>query len=503
VIVERFVAAALRGKEAGLDAIEIHGASGYLLNAFMSPYTNHRDDEYGGILANRMRFPLQVVQAVRTAIGDEMPLLYRMSGHDYVDGGITEADSIPFAKELESAGVDLIDVSAGTYESITATQPPMEAPPGGLVELAAAIKSAVTIPVSTAGKLGALDVAEAALSAGKVDFVSIARGLHADPELVLKAQHGRLTEARLCIACAECVAFLNMGRPAYCAINPASIRETELAPAPASSPKNVAVVGGGPAGLEAARSARLCGHSVTLYEASSTLGGQARYGALARGRQDFAEPVRYLAREMDRLGVAIQLNTRVDPDFLEQVNADVIVVATGARPASSPIPGSRRAHVESATAYLSRAVDDVPATPGELAIVVGANWVGCHAADLLTTQGYSVTVIDTHESLGYDVGIQQGMVLRDRVANSCTIRLRTSVEEIAADTVTVWDSESGRRSEIPAVRVVIAARMEPARSLADQIRGRTGAQVHLIGDAVEPRKLADALLEGARLGQTL
>jgi NADPH-dependent 2,4-dienoyl-CoA reductase/sulfur reductase-like enzyme len=135
--------------------------------------------------------------------------------------------------------------------------------------------------------------------------------------------------------------------------------------------------------------------------------------------------------------------------------------------------------------------------------VVGANWVGCHAADLLTTQGYSVTVIDTHESLGYDVGIQQGMVLRDRVANSCTIRLRTSVEEIAADTVTVWDSESGRRSEIPAVRVVIAARMEPARSLADQIRGRTGAQVHLIGDAVEPRKLADALLEGARLGQTL
>ena len=159
-IVQKFAAAALRGQRAGLDAIEIHGASGYLLNAFMSPYTNLRDDEYGGSLTNRMRFPLEVVRAVRTAIGDGMPLLYRMSGHDYVDGGLTEADSVPFAQELERSGVDLIDVSAGTYESITVTQPPMEAAPGALVDLAAAIKSAVTIPVATAGKLGALDVAE-------------------------------------------------------------------------------------------------------------------------------------------------------------------------------------------------------------------------------------------------------------------------------------------------------------------------------------------------------
>ena len=502
-IVQRFVAAALRGKKAGLDAVEIHGASGYLLNAFMSPYTNQRDDEYGGSLANRMRFPLEVVRAVRAAIGEDLPLLYRMSGHDYVDGGLTEIDTVPFAKELERAGVDLIDVSAGTYESITATQPPMEAAPGGLLDLAALIKSAVTIPVATAGKLGALDVAEKAVAAGKVDFVSIARGLHADPELLLKAQQGRLHEARRCIACAECVAFLNMDEPAYCAINPASVRELELASSPTTTPKRVSVIGGGPAGLEAARAARLRGHAVTVYEATSALGGQARQGSVARGRQDFAEPVRFLAREMDRLGIPVHLGIEVDVDVVEALDADVVVVATGARPTSPPIPGRNRAHVEFATTYLTRIPADAPPVAPRPAVVIGANWIGCHAADVLTAQGYPVTVVDAHDSLGYDMGIQQGMVLRDRVAETCAIRLRTSVEEINADWVTMWDSVSGETSEVPATRVVIASRMESVRSLADVIRGRVAGQVHIIGDALEPRKLADALLEGARLGGSL
>jgi 2,4-dienoyl-CoA reductase-like NADH-dependent reductase (Old Yellow Enzyme family)/thioredoxin reductase len=502
-IVERFVSAALRGKYAGLDAIEIHGASGYLLNAFMSPYTNQRDDEYGGSLANRMRFPLKVVTAVRAAIGNEMPLLYRLSGHDFVDGGLTESDSVPLAVELERAGVDLIDVSAGTYESITQTQPPMEAPAGGLVDLAAVIKRAVTVPVATAGKLVSLDVAEAAVAAGKIDFVTIGRGLHADPDLLAKAQRGRLDEVRRCIACAECVAFLNMDKPAYCAVNPASVRELELTTAPAASPKTVAIVGGGPAGLEAARGSALRGHAVTIYERSSSLGGQVRCGSIVAGRADFAEPVRFLEREMKRLGVAIHLGVDVDVDFINRLTADVIIVATGSQPSHPPIPGDDLPHVQTAIDYFEGNATDRGPDAREPAVVIGGSWIGCHAADLLTEQGYAVTVVDTSDALGSDMGAQQGMVLRDRVACNCSVKLNTAVIHIAPDRVTVWDSVSDHTYDITATRVLIAARMQPRRLLADAITGRVRAQVHSIGDAAEPRKLADALLDGARIAHLI
>jgi 2,4-dienoyl-CoA reductase-like NADH-dependent reductase (Old Yellow Enzyme family)/thioredoxin reductase len=508
-IVERFAAAARRGKQGGLDAVEIHGASGYLLNAFMSPYTNLRQDDYGGSLENRMRFPLEVVAAVRDAIGDEMPLLYRMSGDDYVPNGLTVAETAPFAAALERAGVDLVDVSAGTYESITATQPPMEAAAGGLVELAAAIKAAVSIPISTAGKLGDLEVAEAALRAGKTDFVTIGRGLHADPELLHKTRTGRAGEIRRCIACAECVAFLGQDIPAYCAVNPATIREAEFAGAPATATtRTVVVVGAGPAGLEAARTTRLQGHDVVVYERSDSIGGQVRYGQLVDGRADFGEPVRYLARELERLGVPIRLGTEVDAELIGALGPDVLVVATGAHPTASAIPGADLPQVQDAFDLLA----DVSAGRAPLAVeedrravVVGGSWTGCHVAGLLLELGWTITIVEGRDSLGYDMGDQQGMVLRQRVLEhpQAQVLLRTTVERITPRDVVVWDSATNTTSLVGAARVVLVTRLEPERGLADAFVGRPSMETHVVGDAAQPRKLSDALLEGARAGLAL
>jgi 2,4-dienoyl-CoA reductase-like NADH-dependent reductase (Old Yellow Enzyme family)/ribulose 1,5-bisphosphate synthetase/thiazole synthase len=517
-IVERFAAAAGRAQAAGVDAIEIHGASGYLINAFTSPYTNLRDDDYGGTTEKRRRFALEVVAAVKRAVGADMPLLYRMSADDFVPGGITTAESGPLAAELERAGVQLVDVSAGTYESILITQPPMESDPGQLLSLAAAIKRHVTIPVATAGKLVHLEVAERALAAGEVDFVTIGRGLHADPELLTKARSGRVDEIRRCIACAECVAFLGQHQPAYCAINPTTIRERVLRPRRAAIRKRVLVVGGGPAGLEAARAATLRGHSVRLFERSETLGGQARFGALSSGRQDFAEPIHFLERELERLGVRVSRGVDVDAATVEQVSPDVAILATGAAVVTPPVPGRELPHVIDASAYL--ASEEAARRDHELAgqhdallgaqsvAVVGGDWVGCHVASLLLERGLRVSIIETQDRLAHDMGEQPGAVLRERVVNhpgTAGVYLETTVEKIAPGQISLWHAPAGRAATIAADAVVLGQQRQPNQELAAALAESFGVRVPIrqIGDCVNPRKLQDALLEGATVAASL
>jgi 2,4-dienoyl-CoA reductase-like NADH-dependent reductase (Old Yellow Enzyme family) len=517
-IIERFAAAAARARTAGVDAIEIHGASGYLLNAFTSPYTNLRDDEYGGSPENRMRFPLEVVGAVRDVIGPDMPLIYRLSADDFVPGGITSAESGPLAAELERAGVDLIDVSAGTYESILATQPPMESEPGTLLPLAAKIKEHVSIPIATAGKLVHLEIAEQALVSGQLDFVTIGRGLHADPELLTKARSGRQDEIRRCIACAECVAFLGRGEPAYCAINPATVRERSLRTRRARIPKRVLVVGAGPAGLEAARGASLRGHSVTVFERAEQMGGQVRFGSIAAGRRDFGEPVRFLKSELSRLGVRASCGVEVDADIVAQVAPDAVIVAVGAASTPPPIPAHGAGQVLSSSDYLAleeRARRD-SVQPGRLdalaqatsVVVLGGNWVGCHVASLLLDRGHRVSIVEARDALAYDMGDQQGAVLRDRLVNQPGwdgAHLGCTVESIASDQVTIWRSEPSVPDEIAADAIVVVARRAPNQELAIAISRRCEASVEVfeIGDGLSPRKLQDALLDAATVAASL
>jgi 2,4-dienoyl-CoA reductase-like NADH-dependent reductase (Old Yellow Enzyme family) len=515
-IVQRFAAAAMRVQQAGLDAVEIHGASGYLLNSFTSAYTNLRDDEYGGSAERRRRFPLEVVNAVRAAIGPEMPLLYRMSADDCVPGGITPVESGPLAGALEAAGVDLIDVSAGTYESILSTQPPMEAAAGGLIGTAAEIKRHVTIPVATAGKLAHLELAERALAENAIDFVTIGRGLHADPQLLTKTRAGRAAEVRPCIGCAECVAFLGVG-PAYCAVNPFTARERSLTLEPAARPRRVVVVGGGPAGLEAARTAALRGHSVTVLERQRRLGGQVTLGALVAGRHPFAEPVEFLGRELERLGVSVRLGVALDPSQIAELEPDVVVVATGvdwSPPASVP---SDTVAVVAANEYLAAEAQAAESGDGSTppilagvpsAVVRGGDWIGCHVACLLLERGIRVSVVEPGLKLASDMGGQQGEVLRGRVTDhelSRGVQLGCTVERVGDHEVQIWDSGSGETSMIAADLVIEVTRRQPRQALAAQLRRQPEIrfEVRAIGDCVAPAKLQDALLAGATIGAGL
>jgi 2,4-dienoyl-CoA reductase-like NADH-dependent reductase (Old Yellow Enzyme family)/thioredoxin reductase len=516
-IVERFARAARRAIEAGLDAVEIHGASGYLLNAFMSPYTNLRTDEYGGSQANRMRFPLEVVRAVVAAVGTDTPLLYRLSADDFYPGGVTVQDTAPLALALEQAGVDLIDVSAGTYESILATQPPMEAPAGSLVALAAQIKQRVSIPVATAGKLGDLEVAEEAVSSGAVDFVTIGRGLHADPELLIKARSGRLDEIRACIACAECVGYLSRDQPAFCAVNPMTLREAALRPLRASIRKRVLVVGGGPAGLEAARTASMCGHSVRVFEQAAQLGGQARYGALADGRAAFAAPVRFLERELRRLGVAVTRELHADAEMIAHIAADVTIIAVGATPTLPAIPGDDLVHVTNSTEYLAveasarettAPLGDGPISRAEQVVVVGGSWTGCHVAALLLGRGLRVVIVETRGALAYDMGEQPGAVLRKRVLEHPGVEgvhLGATVERITPYHVVVWESRAGSSRHVTADAVVLVAGRQANHELVARVGEITGTTraIVTVGDCASPRKLQDALRDGALAGTAL
>jgi len=265
-LVKKFVEGARRAKMAGFDAVEIHGAHGYLINSFMSPYTNKRIDKYGGSFEGRMRFPLEIIEGIRKVVGEDFPIIFRLSGDEFVDGGLTIEDTKKIAKVLEDTSVNAIDVSAGIYESIDMLIQPMYYERGCIVYLAEKIKKSVNIPVITVGRINDPILAEKVLQEGKADFVAIGRGLIADPEFAKKTREGRLNEIRKCIACNYCISRILGRRRLACTVNPEVGKEREYKIRRVEKPKKVLVVGGGPAGMEAARIAALRGHKVTLCE---------------------------------------------------------------------------------------------------------------------------------------------------------------------------------------------------------------------------------------------
>jgi len=336
-VVSNYADAAGRAREAGYDGVEVAAIWGLLVASFMSPLYNQRSDEYGGSVENRLRFPLEIIEAIRASVGPDFTLGIKIDGDEYVDGGITLDDMKEIATILEASGkLDYINVGAGAILAMHI--PPMFFPLGPFVYLAAGIKEVIDLPVFAGGRINDPAVAERILKDNQADMTAMTRPLIADPELPNKAKAGQDNLIRKCIACNDAcwMPLWQAATPITCVINPEAGREGTFAITPAAAEKKVMVVGGGAAGLEAARVAALRGHKVSLYEKADELGGQLNIAAKAPGRVDFAELARYYTYQMKALNVEINLKTTVTREMIKEKDYDAVVIATGSLPAISP-----------------------------------------------------------------------------------------------------------------------------------------------------------------------
>jgi len=500
-IIGDFASAAERARSAGLDVIEIHGGHGYLVNQFVSPYSNKRSDEYGGSTANRERFAVELISAVRGAVGDDFPLMYRISADELVDGGLTIEDSMPFARRLEEAGINLIDVSAGRDTSGFMNVPPMDVPLGPYVPYAEAIRQEISIPVSVVCRIVDPQQAEEILANQQADFITMARALHADPFLPEKARKGQEEDIFACVGCLEgCCDHLNIELPIECTVNPRTGRENFYTLKKATGKKRIIVVGGGPAGMEAARVCSLRGHEVVLYEKEGELGGQLRFLSRLPYNDDFGEIIRYLSLQLKKQKVRIELAQAATISLIREQAPDVVIVAAGADPFLPDIPGSSEQNVATYLHVINRT-----SFSEKRAAIIGGDVKGCQVSEYLSERAVEVALIEPKETLAMDGGSRHKMFTVRRIDENPDIDVftNTAVKAISADSITIMNKTEEITLENIEL-VVMAMGSVSARALADDlIRENVVPELYTVGDCSSPRKTLHAMMEAAEVAYRL
>jgi 2,4-dienoyl-CoA reductase-like NADH-dependent reductase (Old Yellow Enzyme family)/thioredoxin reductase len=491
-------------REAGVDGAEIHGAHGYLITQFLSPLSNVRDDEYGGDFERRLNFPLQIIEAIRREVGRDWTVGLRVSADEMTEGGYTADDFQRMAPYLTAGGqIDYLSVSVGIYRSKDTIIAPMYYPNGAFVYLAAMAKEILDLPIVAIGRINDPVMAEQILQDNQADLVGMTRANICDPELPNKAREGRLDEIRHCIGCNEgCWGHIERMMPITCAINPAVGREEYWGEfRTTQEPKRVVVIGGGPAGCEAARVAAASGHKVTLFEKQPELGGQTVIASRGPGRVDFAEVGRYYSVELSRLGADLRLGVEASADEVLSLTPDEVFVATGGRPrVPEHIIGIDGPNVVQAWDVLNGTVE----TGARVVVLDEEHHIqGLNVAELLAEQGKDVLLV-THqfEAGGLMEPNTRMATMRRADALGVQIRVNTWAREIGPESVVLYNFYSSQEEVVAADTAVLACNILTETGLYSELSARH-PRVRSIGDCNGPRRLELSTLEGHMAGRAV
>jgi len=514
-LVKAFGPAAQILAESGIDGIELHGHEGYLFDQFTTALWNHRTDKYGGDLTGRLIFPIEVLREIKRQVGLDFPVQYRfglkhyikgshagaLPGEEYVEAGRDVQEGLQMAKMLEGAGFDALHVDAGCYESWYWAHPPGYQKHGCMIDMAAEVKKVVKVPVIAVGKLDVPELAGTVIAEGKADLVAIGRGLLSDPFWVKKTEEGRQKHIRPCVGCHEgCMGRLVAGKPVSCAVNPASGRERAYTLKPTCKPKNVMVIGGGVAGMEAGRVTALRGHKVVIYEKSDKLGGHVTEASIMPFKADDLKLLNWYKTELEDLKVEIHLEAEVSSEFVHEKNPDAVIVATGSKPILLNVPGARKQIVITACDLLAG-----KRQAREGAVVIGGGHVGCEIALWLAQQGKEVTILEKLDDLlvaGPPIPWMNRKMLLDLLKlHKVNVMTNVSLFEVIDEGVVVINKYF-YRDTLLADTVIVAVGVEPEQEVYRLLKDHF-ANLYLIGDARKAWNIMNAIWDAYEVARAV